>query len=266
MKDNHSLVIQSAVLSAEPEWIRTCISSVRQWAAQQGYSYRLYGDDLFDVLSDTLASKLDGSPVIDSDLARLLVCRHALEQGHDTVIWCDADFLIFDSETLTVSEQVYGVGREVWVDIGKGRPKALVKVHNAVMYFRVGDSFLDFYAYAAERILVRHDRPIVTQLVGPKLLIALHNIMQLSVVEQAAIFSPVIGADLRTGARCSRALELFSAKSREAPAAANLCRTPARHGACSDDDMMTLVEGLLATDSPISEALASTCDRWARAL
>jgi len=68
MKDKHSLVIQSAVLSAEPEWIRMCASSVRQWAGQQGYSYRLYGDELFDVLSDMLASKLDGSPVVASDL------------------------------------------------------------------------------------------------------------------------------------------------------------------------------------------------------
>ena len=80
------------------------------------------------------------------------------------------------------------------------------------------------------------------------------------------MFSPVIGADLRAGARCSRALELFRAKSREAPAAANLCRTLACQGACSDHDMMTLVEGLLAADSPISEALATTCDRWARPL
>ncbi|MBS37104.1 MAG: hypothetical protein CMO26_14420 [Thiotrichales bacterium] len=149
MKDKHSLVIQSAVLSA---------------------------DELFDVLSDTLASKLDGSPVIASDLARLLVCRHALEQGYDTVIWCDADFLIFHPATLTVPEQAYGVGREVWVDIVKGRPKAFVKVHNAFMYFRVGNPFLDFYAHAAECILVRHDGPTVTQLVGLKLLTALHNI------------------------------------------------------------------------------------------
>jgi hypothetical protein len=116
----------------------------------------------------------------------------------------------------------YAVGREVWVQYEKlEKLKVYRKVHNAFLMFRQGNSFLDFYAETAERLLRSNQGGMPPQFIGPKLLSALHNISQLPVMESAGMLSPPVIMDIVQGG--GEALRQFIAGSPCPIAGANLC-------------------------------------------
>ncbi|MFV1993372.1 MAG: hypothetical protein ACC635_05660, partial [Acidiferrobacterales bacterium] len=131
------------------------------------YKYQFIGDALFenvpgDILEKTLLQKM-----ITADLGRLLVLKNAIED-YQTVIWLDADFLIFRPEKFVLPDQPYAVGREVWVQQDQdGKLKAYKKVHNAFLMFRAGNHFLDFYADTATRLLRENTGTMPPQFIGP---------------------------------------------------------------------------------------------------
>ena len=186
------------------------------------YEYLFLGDELFDCLSAELLDKTHHQKVVASDLARLFVLKDALVRGYKTVVWLDADFLIFNAAGFLLPDHPYAVGREVWVQNDRhGKLKVYKKVHNAFLMFRQGNSFLDFYSDTAERLLLLHQGTMPPQYIGPKLLTALHNVAQLPVLETAGMLSPaVIKAILN---QRGAALDLFAAQSPGMPLAANLC-------------------------------------------
>lgn len=219
---------------------------MRAWAERQGYAYRWLDDALFDALAPELRSRLAAAPVVASDLARLEVLAAALDEGFDTVVWWDADTLIFEPERLRLPDAPYAVGREVWLQPLTGPPRAYVKVHNALLMFRRGNPFLNFYRHAAERVLRAHDGPMVPQLVGPKLLTALHNLMRLPVLESAAVLSPRLFAALMAQNAApaavkdrARVLALFHRRSPEPPAAFNLCASSVQRGELDDGALLS---------------------------
>jgi hypothetical protein len=110
-----TLVIQSHRSPLPYRWIERCLESVRDWCAIRGYEYRFTGDELFDCLPASIAAKPQVQTVIATDLARLLTLQDALNRGYETVVWMDADFLIFDPSRFSLPDQPYAVGREVWV-------------------------------------------------------------------------------------------------------------------------------------------------------
>jgi hypothetical protein len=87
------LILQSASPNA-PEWVRSCMNSVEQWADLRGYEYNAMGDELFDDLPITM---LRFSLPTRSDLGRLQWLRDLLHfYDYDAVYWIDADFLIWN--------------------------------------------------------------------------------------------------------------------------------------------------------------------------
>ncbi len=217
------LVLQSHRAPLPAPWLTRCLASVEGWADAAGYDYRFIGDELFDLIPDDLHERVRGQPVVASDLARLLVLRAALDEGFEAAVWCDADFLVFAPERLSLPRDPWAVGREVWIeDRGAGRtPRARVKVHNAFLLFRRGNAFLDFAIDAVLRLLAAHPGPYPPQFAGPKLLTALHNIVGFPVAERAGMLSPPVIRDLVAGG--GPCLELFRARSPALPAGANLC-------------------------------------------
>ncbi|WP_405228134.1 hypothetical protein [Lentisalinibacter sediminis] len=215
---------------------------MQSWAGAAGYVYRYIGDELFDPVPDHLRERLRGQPVVASDLARLIALRAALDEGFEAVVWCDADFLVFDPERLALPAESYAVGREVWIEErGAGRtPRARVKVHNAFLLFRRGNPFLDFVIDAVLRLLAAHPSPYPPQFAGPKLLTALQNIVGFPVAERAGMLSPPVIRDLAAGG--GPCLELFRARSPEPVAGANLCAS--------------LAGGREMADSEVDEAIA----------
>lgn len=240
-----TLIIQSHRAPLPWPWIERCLESVRAWCAQNQYDYRFLGDELFDAVPGSLLEKTRGQTVVATDLARLLVLQEALHGEYANVIWLDADFLIFDAAAFQLPDGPLAVGREVWVQHDRdGRLKVYTKVHNAFLLFRRGNSFLDFYADTAQRLLSLNQGTMPAQYIGPKLLTALHNIACLPVLETAGMLSPLVCKDIIRGS--GAALELFVRHSPQPVAAANLCGSSCEQNEVTDDEMERLVDTLMA--------------------
>ena len=240
----HTLVIQSHRDSLPYDWLAPCVASVQNWAKQQSYDYQFIDDALFGILPKWVLEKTQAQKVIATDLARLKCLQQFLAAGYQRVVWLDADFLIFapDNFQLPTPSQLaekYALGRETWVqpkpaeqktgqEPAKNKApkfKAYKKVHNAFLLFDAQfgqrNSFLDFYTSHAERLLKKVNGPIPPQFIGPKLLTALHNVVQCPVQESAGMLSPWVINDILAGG--GPALTLFRDKSPQPLAGVNLC-------------------------------------------
>ena len=240
---SRTLVIQSHRSPLPSPWLRRCLDSVRDWASACSFDYRFLGDEIFGLIPPSLRDKTFSQPVIASDLARLLALRAGLRDGYHTTIWCDADFLIFAPDRLTLPPEPYALGREVWIQNNRGDLRAYVKVHNACLMFRQDNPFLDFYIHAAERMVARHEGPMAPQFIGPKFLSAIHNIVGCPVMEKAAVLSPLVISDLLRGS--GPALTLFRERSVEEPAAVNLCASLAGTGELTDNNIDATINQLV---------------------
>ena len=222
--------------------------SVRDWAAEAGLGYRWLDDELFELLPAQLRPGGRITPVIAGDLARLLWAQCLLRAGEARqVLWLDADVLVFRPERLKLPDVAYAVGREHWVQRdGRGGWRCYRQVHNAALFFR-GDadgrnSLLDFYADSAARLLRANQAAMPPQFIGPKLLTALHNVVQLPVMEHIGMISPGLAADLPGGA--GGALAAYRARAGVPLAAANLCRSACRAGEAGAAHMDRLIQVL----------------------
>ena len=241
---NNTLVIQSHRSPLPYLWLERCLDSVRKWCAINEYEYRFLGDVLFDFLPDVLLNKTHTQKVIATDLARLLILQDALNEGFETVIWLDADFLIFNASEFVIPDHPYSVGREVWVQKDKnGKLKVFKKVHNAFLMFCRGNSFLDFYADTAERLLSLNQGTMPPQFIGPKLLTALNNVAMLHAMEGAGMLSPMVIKDVLRFR--GPALEKFIEHSPQPIAGANLCISSCDNNEVSDKEMEQLIDLLV---------------------
>ncbi|MEH6358477.1 MAG: hypothetical protein V7745_05775 [Pseudomonadales bacterium] len=239
----HTLIIQSHRTPLPFDWLQECIESVQTWAADSGFNYQWLGDEIFDSLDAELIEKTETQKVIASDLARLKVIKQALRNGYQRVIWCDADFLIFNPQQFILPESSFALGREVWVqEDNNNRLRAYTKVHNAFMMFCCGNHFLDYYTASAEQLLRANQGRMPPQFIGPKLLTALHNMIECPIMETAGMLSPLVIRDILKGD--GQALSLFKKKSPSFPAGANLCSSVTASEGFNDMEMQCLIEKL----------------------
>ena len=252
-KKSSCLVAQSHQSPLPLPWLEATLESVADWAALRGYDYRLLDDELFEFLPGDLNRLLEHQRVVASDLARLLWLRQELKQGYECVVWADADLLVFNAPALHLPRRSYAFGREVWVQWEtrqaqqKHRLKSWKKIHNAFLMFRQGNPFLDFYVHAAEELIRQHEGNMVPQLVGPKFLSAIHNLLKCPVIENVASFSPLVIQDLLAGG--GAALDLMLRHSSQPPVAANLCASSVVRGELSSSDMARVIAQLLSVES-----------------
>lgn len=243
-------MLQSCPAPEAQGWLQTCMDSVQAWCAAQGFTYRFIDDELFSVLPQALKPGGHISPVIASDLARLRWLQQLLQQGYEQVVWLDADVLVFAPDELGLPDADCAVGREVWVqqDADKAGWKAWKKVHNAFLMARDQgqgrNSFLDFYADTAQRLLLNNQQGMPAQFIGPKLLTALHNVVQFPVLEELGMLSPAVVEDL-LGAD-NGALRSLKKRSVKPMYAANLCRSSLAGEALQPHQMDDLVGHLLS--------------------
>jgi hypothetical protein len=222
------------------------------------FDYRFIGDELFAPMDEDLRSRTRQQPVVAADLARLLALRAALDEGYDVAVWCDADFLCFAPQQLSLPATDFGLGREVWVQHRRDQSstlRAYVKVHNAFMFFRRDNTFLEFYIGAAQRLIRANAGTFSPQFLGPKFLTAIHNIAACPVVETAGMISPLVMADLARGG--GQALDLFVEKSPRPIAAANLCASLNASGEVDDTLIEKVIQQLLAQGMPHQAAAIS---------
>ena len=242
-----TLVIQSHCSPLPYSWLESCLSSVRHWCELNRFTYQFIGDELFDSMPEDIQEKLNGQRVIASDLARLYAIQDALSKGYEAMVWLDADFLIFNPECFELPKDEYAVGREVWVQSDEqDKLKVYKKVHNAMLMFRKGNAFLDFYIDTAERLLRQNEGTVPPQFIGPKLLTALHNVVQLPVMESAGMLSPLVVRDVIQGG--GGALKVFMAQSPVPVYGANLCISSCDRGEITSKDMEQVI-GLLMNNA-----------------
>ena len=251
-----TLILQSQRLPLRHAWMQTCLDSVRDWASRQGYAYEFLDDALFDVLPADLLDVRRSQPVVASDLARLRWLQRRLADGWMRVLWCDSDTLMLGAPDLSAACGAgWACGREIWLQQDGDRLRRFTKVHNAFLLFARGNSMLDFYADAAERLVRRHRRerrgPMVPQLAGPKFLTALHNILQLPVIESAQVLSPPLAAALLGGDRL--AIDRYCDALQATPAAFNLCASEVSAGRLGDAEMTRLCGRLLEPEGPAAQ-------------
>jgi len=258
-----TLIIQSQRQPLPHAWLATCIDSVKHWAQEQSFDYQFIGDEIFDALPPWVMGKTQTQKVIATDLARLKCLQQFLLTGYRRVVWLDADFLIFAPDDFQLPKpdklpEKYALGREVWVQPKKSEQeppknkatkfKAYKKVHNAFLLFDAQfgqrNSFLDFYTTHAERLLEQITGPMPPQFIGPKLLTALHNVVQCPVQENAGMLSPWVIKDILTGG--GPALTMFRDKSPQPLVGANLCGSLANNNALPDRAFEKLITQLLS--------------------
>lgn len=230
-----TVVHQSYRTENVPGWIGKCLESAQNWAAAKGFDYHFMGDEFFDLLPAEFRARTEGRLPIQSDLARLITARNLLAKGYQRTIWIDADVLIFDSDNFDIAVvEGFSFCREIWVQPdAKGTIKAFRNVHNALAVFVTGNSFLEFYIDACQRIITRFDtdKRLVNQIVGPKLLSSLHNTMGYPVIDSVGMLSPLVLRDIDSGG--GPALDLLVNEMPTSIRAANLCSSLAN--GISDD-------------------------------
>jgi hypothetical protein len=95
IKVNETLVIQSFHSKPWPKHIEQCITSVQSWANQNKYAYRLFGDEVLEILPPDYLKNCFGRWPVIMDLARLLLIKNHLNKCAHRVIWLDADTFVF---------------------------------------------------------------------------------------------------------------------------------------------------------------------------
>ena len=215
-------VFQSAPVQ-QPLWQLRCLTSVRQWCTEHGYRYQFLGDELFDFVPSALREKLTGRAPIIADLARLSLLKSHLELEGGTALWLDADTLVTDASWSPNSQTSVCFGEEYWLDRdSRGRLKSFKQPHNAFMLFSAGNAVLPFLHEVAYSIIERADpSSIAPQMIGPKLLKALHSLARFTLSPEAGALSPSLARDLVHGG--GPTVEAFKESGRPTPCLWNLC-------------------------------------------
>ncbi len=202
-----------------------CLDSVRTWADAEGFDYQFVGDEIFDLLPGNYRKLAEGRMSILTDLGRLLLIRRALAGLYARALWFDADVLVFEAQHLTIPLDVgHAFSREIWVQTDKTKSNHLRvyrNIHNAVCLFEQDDVFLDFYIHACKRIVDASQGSVPNQIVGPKFLTALHNIVNFSLIDSVGMLSPRVIRDVARGG--GEAFNLFASQSELPLGAVNLC-------------------------------------------
>lgn len=217
-----TLVIQSCSEAQLDGWMGQCVASVQGWADARGFDYHFVGDEIFRLVPDWYLAKVGHRRPVATDLARLKLLQMALQEGYQEAIWLDADVLVFDRGLQLGFDGSCAFGQEVWVQEHEGRMAARRNVHNAVAVFRQGCVVLPFLIHTVESLIRRvHAEHIAPQMVGPKLLGALHSICDFALLPQVGALSPAVVQDICAGR--GAALDLLRRKSEVKPQAVNLC-------------------------------------------
>ncbi|HKR00652.1 MAG TPA: hypothetical protein VJT09_08260 [Pyrinomonadaceae bacterium] len=259
-----TVVYQSYRTTDVPGWISRSMQTVREWAALKGFAYVFVDDRLFDYTPAWYRQKVNNQIQLVSDLARLELAREFLLGEFERTIWVDADVVVFDADRLEIDvTEEYAFCHEVWVEklsflraarrglkgFRWGGVYCRRRVNNAVAVFTRGNSMLDFYIHACQRI-VKNKRGDISNLeVGTHFLTELHRKFPLPLLRNIGLFSPHLMLDIATGGR--RIAEIYLKEFGSPVWAANLCASYANKEyeglTVGDDAYHTVLDRLLET-------------------
>ncbi len=248
--ESKTLVLQSHATPLPFPFLQICLESVAEWARERGYKHQIIGDELFNDLSPELLDKTRNQTLIATDLGRLHWMQRYLIQGWQQVLWLDSDVLVIEPAALRLPQADFAVGREHWVTIENGKLRTRTKVHNAALFATARSRALPFYLESATRLVLANQGRMSPQFVGPKLLTALHNVVQFPVLETVnmlpiSVAQELIGAEAGGLSPAGAALQRFQRAWVQPPAALNLCCSSVRSGHINEPAMRALAQGLV---------------------
>ena len=198
---------------------------MKSLAENKNWSYRFLDDALFEYVPDRIHTKLTGQLSMAADIVRLAWAKTVFADNKDLdrIIWFDADIFVFAPTLFDVEDRLdFAVGRQIWIQPGQdNKLKIYRQVHNAVLVITRQSPVPDFLLHSIITMADRMDRISSPQMLGPKMLTALHNIVGFDAIENVGMASPLVLRDL--AARDGLALRALLKESTTPLAALNLC-------------------------------------------
>jgi hypothetical protein len=244
------MIFQSYRTHDVPPWIERCLASVRAWAAGRSYAYEFIDDRLFDFLPAWYSAAVGHRLLPRTNLARLLAARAFLAQGHERVVWVDADVMVFDPQRWSPREgdEGFAFTREMWFETRWGAPVARFGVNNSVFVVVAGNPFLDFCIWAHERI-ARTNTEIHDYATSTRLLTDLHRGAPLPLITSVGLVSAIVNRAIRDGRQSE--LEAYMQAHGHPVQAANLSGSIVGRNVTNivvtPDDQMRTIDVLLET-------------------
>ncbi len=170
---------------------------------QSKFTYRIMGDEFFDLVPDWYRRIARQRITVVTDLARLLLARQCLEEGFDRVVWIDSDVVVFNPRYLYLDPDLsYGYCREVWVEKDRfGRLNVTLKVNNSACLFgndSVARTHLEDYIGACTSIMAGLTRVRDHTEVGTKFLTSQDRQRSLPILRGLGLINPIIMKALLT--------------------------------------------------------------------
>ena len=239
-----TIVYQSYRTNNVPDWIETCMLTVKEWAHSNEFDYQTFDDSFFECVPEWFRNKTNGEICPIVDLARLIFAKQFLAQEYERAIWIDADMLVFEPDKFIINiEQDFQFCHEIWLfNDSTGAYQISHRVNNSFMVFCRDNIHLDFFIDACLRI--GRQNPKIGKLdMGTNFLSNLRKILPFPLIENIGILSPPLMREIVLE-QPSGLIEY--AKNISAPlACVNLC--------ASLKGQMT--QGVVATDSMYTDVI-----------
>ena len=163
-----TVIIQSYRPYDVPQWIQSCMASVKRLCELRGWDYKFEGDEFLD----RTPKALQGTNLwATTDYSRLQWLRECLET-YDTAIWFDADVYVFKPTLFDpTTDHGYAFSHELL-------SYQYHSVNNAVMIFETaGVTTLDKYIRIAKELLESGEAEIDRTALGPSMLKGQTNLL-----------------------------------------------------------------------------------------
>lgn len=198
-----TVIYQIWVGGAPPTWVEHCVTRTREWAESRGYEYRLFGDEMYDLVPREFQENVGNRICPITDYARLKIAKAFLGEGYGRTVWIDADLLIFNKQFDVPSDAEFAFCREVWLQ-GRKRVKRhqfyiLEKVANSITVFTPRTQFLDFYIEACSTLAERAKGKADNLVVGTTFLERFHRAYPFRLIHNVGILSPYLIRELYYG-------------------------------------------------------------------
>ena len=195
-----TLVLQSYRTRAVPRWLKTCHSTVKDWATGAGYDYRFVGDELFDYIPGWFKQKCKGQMLPITDLGRLQWMERLMREGAARVVWVDYDVVILDPSFRVPQNLSVLFTKEKWIERAPdGRLVQVDAINNSIMMIERGSPFLQFLIGAILARARRSKTPVDRCFAGTRLLTDLATVFRPPLLRRVAQISPTVLTDLARG-------------------------------------------------------------------
>jgi hypothetical protein len=184
-----------------PEWIKTCVETVRRWAAGASFEYEFIPLDAFLTDAPSWLRDQCGETLIHPvlDYARVSRAAKYLDVGWHRAVWLDADMLVTRPDRLRLAPpDTAAFMAEKWTLWSGTQATVKRRYTNCICQFSADDAFTSKYLGVMEE-RARSSKPLTKSALGTDLLTAMHDISPLVKIPNVGNLSPHALAAIAAG-------------------------------------------------------------------